>query len=150
MAAADYPAMITLRSSVAAAAASRLLVLAATGCGGSSAAPASGAPAPASVQPADVPAFHADHNARKAVTVRSCIAHPGGPWTMAGTVRNDGRSPRSYSLVVDFVKVPGNTVMQTSVLHVDSVSPGKSVAWKASGGKASQHLGCVLRYAQTS
>ena len=138
--------MITFRTTLAIAAASALTV-AATACGGHSAAPAS-APASTDGSQSAVPVFHADHNARKAVTVRSCLAHPAGSWTMAGSVSNQSGSTGKYTLVVDFVTVPGNTVVDTSVVHLNDVAPGASAHWQAEGGRANQRLACVLRYAQ--
>ena len=141
--------MMTLRSSLLGVARVAVFAGAATGCGGGSATSASGAGTSSDAQPATVPTFHLDHNARKAVTVRSCIAHPGGAWAIAGSVKNAGSKATDYTLVVDFVKVPGSTVVATKVVHVGDVGAGHTAQWKAQGGKADQKLGCILRYAQT-
>ena len=144
----DYVSMSALRATLATAVMVALLAPTAAGCGGGSARTATASTESRAVQPSNVPAFHAERNARQAVTVRSCLAHPSGAWSMAGSIANHSSESASYTMVVDFVTVPGSTVVHTSVVRVHRLEPGKTAQWVASGGHASQRLTCVLRYAQ--
>ena len=74
---------------------------------------------------------------------------PSGRWWTSGCGVNHSGAVGSYTLVVDFVSVPGSTVVSTSVIHLRDVPAGKAVSWWTQGGRAGQHLTCILRYAQT-
>ena len=101
------------------------------------------------MSPADVPAFHADRNARTAVTVHACRVASSGSWRMEGSIVNRRAVPASYTLVIDFVTIPGSTVVDTSVIRLRDVQPGRIATWSTSGGSGNRRLACVLRYAQT-
>jgi hypothetical protein len=119
----------------------------AAGCGGHS--DSSATSSAVRVNPSEVPAFHADRNARAAVTVHACRIEPSGSWSMSGSIVNRHAVPAGYTLVVDFVTIPGSTVVDTSVIRVRDIQPGRIARWSTSGGGGNRRLACVLRYAQS-
>jgi hypothetical protein len=124
------------------------------GCGGgkpaSSPAPATSAvPTTASASPSTtmaVPAYDPARNARPEVKAGVCAGGASTGWSLSGTVTNASTGTRGYSIVVDFITVPGDTVVATRVVTVPPLEPRASAKWTAAGpGPGSDHLTCVIR-----
>jgi hypothetical protein len=65
-----------------------------------------------------------------------------------GTVRNSATSSRTYSIVVDFITNPGDTVMATRIVKVGPLAPRKSANWSTpASGHGHANLNCVIRQA---
>jgi pectin methylesterase-like acyl-CoA thioesterase len=113
------------------------------------AAPASSTAQAVSSAPAQavkVPKYVAAANARKEITTSGCV-QAGGNWKLKGSATNSTSSARSYSVVVDFVKTKGDTVVDTKVLTVGPVKPKATVSWAATGAAGAQNITCVIRQA---
>ena len=94
-----------------------------------------------------VPPYNAAKNARSDVVQGACTDGSTG-WSLAGTVTNSAARSRGYSIVVDFVTSPGNTVVATKLVTVPPVAPHASTGWSATGAAPGQtHLACVIRQA---
>lgn len=95
-----------------------------------------------------VPEYDAAKNARRDVNPGACVDGGDKGWSLDGTVTNSAAKSRGYSIVVDFVTVPGNTVMATRVVTVPTVEPQVTQNWTASGAVPGQKgLTCVIRQA---
>jgi hypothetical protein len=97
----------------------------------------------------DVPPYNAAHNAFPDVTTRACTGSAGTGWVLSGTVHNRASTTRSYSLAVDFITTPGDTVIATRLVDVRAVAPGTSKTWTTGPAAAQSHaaLSCVVRQA---
>jgi hypothetical protein len=63
-------------------------------------------------------------------------------------VLNSATSPRTYSIVVDFITKPGNMVMATRIVKVGPLAPNKSASWSTPAtGQGRANLNCVIRQA---
>jgi hypothetical protein len=115
-------------------------------CGGSS--HQSSPPSGSSTAPqttVSVPAYNPAKNARRDVVAGPCIDGSSG-WSLSGTVTNSTGSMRGYSIVVDFITVPGDTVIATKLVTVPPVSPHASAKWSATGAAPGvRDLTCVIR-----
>jgi hypothetical protein len=103
---------------------------------------ASSTPAPA----LKVPKYEADANARRDIATSGCV-QAGGDWKLNGEATNSASSARSYSVVVDFVKIKGDTVVDTKVITVGPVKPKSTVDWSTTGAAGAQNVTCVIRQA---
>lgn len=109
---------------------------------------ASTQPPPTSVvKPGASVPFDPTDNARADVSVGTCTDTADG-WVLHGTVKNPGPAPKRFQIVVDFVSVPGSTVLATTVLNVPSVDPQRSAVWSAVGAKGKSGVNCLVRQAQ--
>jgi hypothetical protein len=93
-----------------------------------------------------VPAYDPAKNTRKDVVPGACT--DGGPkgWSFQGKVINSTATRRGYSITVDFITVPGDTVMATRVITVPPVAPHATADWSVGGAvPGEQHLTCVVR-----
>jgi hypothetical protein len=140
------------------------LALALAGCAGSSPArtgaapPATGAARPAmAVAPGSgtqgatvkIPKYVAADNVRKYVSATSCAQAGRRGWRLRGTATNASSSSRAYSIVVDFVTVKGNTVLDTKLLTVGPIAPKSAVGWSVTGAAGQHQVACVIRQALT-
>lgn len=147
--------LITQRPVISGIAIALPLVVALTGCGGSSvaSAPASGqnaAHAVASQSAAGevkVPKYVASENARTDVITDACRPDGSKGWLLSGTAINPSTSLRGYSIVVDFVSSKGDTVLDTKIVRVQAVAPKASAQWSAIGATGAGHVTCVIRQA---
>jgi hypothetical protein len=91
-------------------------------------------------------------NARLDVSLDApCTHEADGSWVLKGTVINpDPVNPTGFSIVVDFVHVPGDTVLDTQIVTVPPVRPRHTVAWQASWHFAGTGVSCVVRQAQVT
>ena len=86
-------------------------------------------------------------NARPDVAAGACRTSARG-WSLTGRVTNSAATSRGYSIVVDFVTAPGNTVVATRVVDVAPVAPHRSANWGVWGpGPTEKNLTCVIRQA---
>ncbi|WP_083472980.1 hypothetical protein [Frankia sp. R43] len=124
---------------------------------------ASGSPSPASVSvpgrdtsavphirplpAAAVPSYDPKKGARTDVVAGSCD-RDNGAWHFGGLVRNQGRQPRAYRIVVDFVTDDDSTVVDTKVVEVPDVQAGASADWSVAGAPDGDDLRCVIRNVQ--
>jgi hypothetical protein len=93
-----------------------------------------------------VPQYDPAKNARQDVVAGACSDGGDKGWSLEGTVTNSGATPRGYSIVVDFITVPGDTVMATRVVTVPPLAPHASASWSATGAVPGQkNLTCVIR-----
>jgi hypothetical protein len=107
---------------------------------------------PASIAPTTtstsvvVPEYDPAKNARRDVNPGACVDGGDKGWSFAGTVTNSTDQPRGYSIVVDFVTVPGNTVKATRVVTVPPVAPQATQNWTVNGAvPGEKNLTCVVR-----
>jgi hypothetical protein len=91
--------------------------------------------------------FHHNLNARYDVTEGACIS-VNDHWSFSGTVHNGSRFHRRYELVIDYISQPGDTVLDTKVVHIAHVNPHQTVHWRAVGAPGEPKVACVLRFAQ--
>jgi hypothetical protein len=92
-----------------------------------------------------VPAYNPAKNARQDVAAGACVDSNKG-WSLSGTVTNSSGTTRGYSIVVDFITVPGDTVVATKLVNVPPLSPHASAKWSATGAAPGVHnLTCVIR-----
>ena len=96
-----------------------------------------------------VPSYSPTENARPYVEQNTCSII-GGAWVDKGTVDNSTQSPHGFTIVVDFVTAKGNTVMDTDVVHVGTVRPGKTAQWSATDPQDRAGLACIVRFSQFS
>ena len=94
-----------------------------------------------------IPRYVAAHNVRKDVSTTGCAQAGSGRWRLNGTATNPLSSPRAYSIVVDFVTVRGDTVVDTKVLTVGPIAPKSAVGWSVTGAAGRHHVTCVIRQA---
>lgn len=100
------------------------------------------------IAPSQTVPFNPADNARSDVRVDTC-AKSGSAWTATGIVRNIEPSPVRFQLVIDFVTVPGSTVVSTTVVTVPAVKVGQVAPWSARGARgAKTRIACLLRQAQ--
>jgi hypothetical protein len=93
-----------------------------------------------------VPAYDPAKNTRKDVVPGACTDGGSKGWSFQGKVTNSSASPRGYSITVDFITVPGDTVMATRVITVPPVAPHATADWSIGGAvPGEQHLTCVVR-----
>jgi hypothetical protein len=93
-----------------------------------------------------VPAYDPAKNTRKDVAPGACTDGGSKGWSFQGTVTNSSASRRGYSITVDFITVPGDTVMATRVITVPRVAPHATANWSVGGAvPGQQHLTCVVR-----
>lgn len=104
----------------------------------------SGSSAPTSTT---TPKFVFAHNARSDVAPGTCVAENGG-WTYSGTVHNSKSVSRDYQIVIDYITVPGDTVMSTETLELNGVGAGQTVDWTSHGANGLSNINCVVRFAQ--
>jgi hypothetical protein len=92
-----------------------------------------------------VPAYNPAKNARQDVVSGGCVNRSNG-WSLSGTVTNSSTIRRRYSIVVDFITVPGDTVEATKLVNVRPLAPHSSATWSASGAAPGiRKLTCVIR-----
>ena len=95
-----------------------------------------------------VPTYNASHNARADVTSGHCTGNKTAGYVLQGMVRNSATSSRTYSIVVDFITNPGDTVMATRIVKVGPLAPRKSANWSTrASGHGHANLNCVIRQA---
>jgi hypothetical protein len=129
------------------------LVLAGCGGGKSQSTPTThGAPAPTTrtvpipATTISVPAYDPAKNARQDVVPGACVNGGSRGWSLAGTVTNSSPTKHGYSIVVDFITVPGDTVVATKLVTVPPLSPKASAKWSATGAAPGvKNLTCVVR-----
>jgi hypothetical protein len=93
-----------------------------------------------------VPAYDPARNTRRDVVPGACTDGGVKGWSYQGTVTNSAATSRGYSITVDFITVPGDTVMATRVITVPRVAPHATANWSVSGAvPGQQHLTCVVR-----
>lgn len=94
----------------------------------------------------DVPVYDAAKNARQDVTAGACTDSGTKGWSLEGKVTNSASTARGYSIAVDFITVPGDTVMATRVVTVRPVRPHATANWSATGAAPGvANLTCVIR-----
>ncbi len=122
-----------------------MLMLAACG-GGKPQASSSTSTVPAPQTTVSVPPYNPAKNARQDVVAGACVDGGSKGWSLSGTVTNSGSTPRGYSIAVDFITVPGDTVMATKVVNVPTLPPHQSAKWSATGAAPGvKNLTCVIR-----
>jgi hypothetical protein len=109
---------------------------------------------PASIAPTTtstsvvVPDYDPAKNVRRDVNPGACVDGGDKGWSFDGTVTNSAAGSRGYSIVVDFITNPGDTVMATRVVTVPAVAPQATQNWNVSGAVPGQKdLNCVVRQA---
>jgi hypothetical protein len=88
--------------------------------------------------------FNFKYNARSDVATTGCIPVLGS-WKLTGTIKSSFHNTRNYQIVVDYVTQPGDTVLDTKVVHVPNVAAGASANWSAVGAPGQKSPGCVIR-----
>lgn len=94
-----------------------------------------------------IPKYVAADNARKYISTTGCVQAGSRGWRLRGTAANTSSSSRAYSIVVDFVTVTGDTVLDTKLLNVGPVAPKSVVDWSVTGAAGQHHVTCVIREA---
>jgi hypothetical protein len=94
-----------------------------------------------------IPKYVAADNARKYVSTSGCVQAGNQGWRLTGSATNPSSSPRAYSIVVDFVTVKGDTVLDTKLLSVGPVAPNSAAGWSVTGAAGQHHVICVIRQA---
>jgi hypothetical protein len=95
-----------------------------------------------------VPPYDPAKNARGDVTPVACTDEGAKGWSFTGTVTNSAPTTRGYSIAVDFIVVPGDTVVATQVIDVPPVAPHHTADWRATGAAPGhKNLNCVIRQA---
>ena len=94
-----------------------------------------------------IPKYVAADNVRKYVSTTSCAQAGSQGWRLSGTATNPLPSSRAYSIVVDFVTVKGNTVLDTKLLTVGPITPKSVVDWSVTGAAGQHQVACVIRQA---
>jgi hypothetical protein len=93
-----------------------------------------------------VPPYNPALNAHHDVVAGTCVNGGSKGWSLSGTVTNSSSKPHGYSIVVDFVTLPGDTVVDTKVVDVATVSPASTARWQATGAAPGKNnLTCVIR-----
>lgn len=121
-----------------------LVACSSTGTGASSSSPRTSVIAPTKSVP-----FNPAHNVRSDVEVGSCVLKS-GQWVLSGTVKSSEPGTKTFQLVIDFVTVPGSTVLSSTVVTLPMVEKGATVHWSATGARGKTHVACLLRQAQAS
>jgi hypothetical protein len=94
----------------------------------------------------NVPVYDPARNARQDVVAGTCTNGGDKGWSLEGKVTNSAPTARGYSIVVDFITVPGDTVMATRVITVPPVQPHDTATWSATGAAPGhENLTCVIR-----
>jgi hypothetical protein len=94
-----------------------------------------------------IPKYVAAKNVRKDVSATGCVRAGRQGWRLKGAATNTSSSSRAYSIVVDFVTVKGDTVLDTKILNVGPVAPESAVHWSVTGAAGQRHVTCVIRQA---
>ena len=95
--------------------------------------------------------YSASKNARADVTISGpCLHEPNTDWVIHGTVDNRTTKATGFTIVVDFVSQPGNTVLDTQIVRVPTVAVHQSSPWGAAWPNAAVNVACVIRQAQSS
>ena len=95
-----------------------------------------------------VPKYDPAKNARRDVEPGACVNQGDKGWSFKGTVTNSSAASRGYSIAVDFITVPGDTVMATRVVTVPRIAPKATKNWTVTGAAPGQkNLTCVIRQA---
>ena len=94
-----------------------------------------------------IPKYVAKDNVRKDVSATGCVQAGSRGWRLKGTATNTSSSSRAYSIVVDFVTVKGDTVLDTKLLKVGPIAPKSAVGWSVTGAAGQRHVTCVIRQA---
>ncbi len=95
--------------------------------------------------------YVASRNARFDVTTSgACLHEPNNSWALYGTVVNPTSKKTGFTIVVDFVTQPGDTVLDTQIVKVRPVSPHKTATWGAAWVSPAAAVGCVIRQAEYS
>jgi hypothetical protein len=117
------------------------------GCGGGQATSSrTTATTPGSGTTVSVPAYNPSRNARQDVVAGACVDGGSHGWTLSGTVTNSSTAKQGYSIVVDFITVPGDTVVATKLVTVAPIEPKTSARWSATGAAPGvKNLDCVIR-----
>ena len=119
-------------------------ILGGCGSGHKSAAPASTVAGETTT--VSVPRYNAAENARQDVTTGACVDGGAKGWSFSGTVTNSASKARGYSIAIDFITVPGDTVVDTKLVTVPSVQPHATAKWSTSGAApGTKNLTCVVR-----
>jgi hypothetical protein len=93
-----------------------------------------------------VPKYDPAKNTRKDVVPGACTDGGSKGWSFQGKVTNSTATRRGYSIVVDFITVPGDTVMATRVITVPPVAPHATANWSIDGAvPGEKNLTCVIR-----
>ena len=93
-----------------------------------------------------VPDYDPAKNTRGDVVPGACVDGGANGWSFAGTVTNSSADSRGYSITVDFITMPGDTVMATRVVAVPPVAPQATANWSVGGAVPGQkNLTCVVR-----
>jgi hypothetical protein len=142
-------------SRLAGAALAPFLALALAGCSGNSPAQATAASSATGAASGAAPGSgntgrtveHPAHagNVRRDVSAVSCAQAGSHGWRLSGTAANPSSSSRAYSIVVDFVTVKGDTVLDSRVLNVGPVAPESGVDWSVTGAARQRNVACVIR-----
>jgi len=101
------------------------------------------------VRTVKIPKYVATDNVRKDVSTTGCVQAGSRGWRLNGTATNTSPSSRAYSIVVDFVTVTGDTVLDTKLLNVGPIAPKSAVDWSVTGAVGQHHVTCVIRQALT-
>jgi hypothetical protein len=118
-----------------------------TGAASSVAAAASGSRHGAKGGTVKIPKYVAKDNVRKDVSATGCVQAGSRGWRLKGTATNTSSSSLAYSIVVDFVTVKGDTVLDTKLLKVGPIAPKSAVGWSVTGAAGQRHVTCVIRQA---
>jgi hypothetical protein len=95
-----------------------------------------------------VPKYDPAKNARRDVSPGACVNAGDKGWSFKGTVTNSSAASRGYSIAVDFITVPGDTVQATRVVSVPKIAPHYTKKWSVTGAAPGQkNLTCVVRQA---
>jgi hypothetical protein len=115
------------------------------GGGGRSAAPTV-TTSRASATTVSVPTYNPARNARQDVVAGACVDGGSRGWSLSGTVTNPSSAKQGYSIVVDFITIPGDTVVATKLVTVSPIPPKATAHWSATGAAPGAHnLNCVIR-----
>lgn len=130
------------------------IALALAACGSNSASTVTSAARPAATVTSGtsgatvkIPKYVAADNVRKDVSATGCAPAGRRGWRLNGTATNPMSSSRAYSIVVDFVTVKGNTVLDTKILTVGPIAPKTAAGWSVTGAAGQRHVTCVIRQA---
>jgi hypothetical protein len=93
-----------------------------------------------------VPPYNPAQNARKDVVAGACVDGGSKGWSLSGTVTNSGSKAEGYSIAVDFITVPGDTVVATKLVTVPTLQPHQSMKWSTGdAAPGAKNLTCVIR-----
>jgi hypothetical protein len=94
-----------------------------------------------------VPKYVAADNVREYVSAIGCAQAGRLGWRLNGIASNTTSLSRAYAIVVDFVTVQGNTVLDTKLLNVGPIKPKSAMDWSVTGAAGQHHVACVIREA---